>query len=118
MKNIVVGIDFSNSSLNALKHAIAISLKTQGKLHLVWVKTPSTTNKAAKEEIKQITKKAQAALAELIADCKKEAPKSVVNSIILEGKALWNYQICSKSARFNHCNWNSRMCQGRYICRK
>ena len=87
MKNIVVGIDFSNSSLNALKHAVAISLKTQGKLHLVWVKTPSTTNKAAKEELKQITQKAQTSLAELIADCKKEAPKSSVNSIILEGKA-------------------------------
>ena len=44
MKNIVVGIDFSKNSLNALKHAVAIGLKTKGTLHLVWVKTPAVSN--------------------------------------------------------------------------
>ncbi len=86
MKNIVIGIDFSKSSLNALKHAIAISIKTKAKMHLAWVKTPSTTNKVPKKEMKSVMSKVQELLAELVAECKREAPKSSVTSIVLEGK--------------------------------
>ena len=43
-KNIIVGVDFSNSSLNALRHAISLALKTGADMHLVWVKTPGVTS--------------------------------------------------------------------------
>ena len=46
MKNIIVGIDFSNSSMVAMRHAVAICLRTQASLHLVWVKTPSVSSSA------------------------------------------------------------------------
>lgn len=85
MKNIVVGIDFSPSSLKALKHAIALSIKTNAKLHLIWVKTPGTVNGLSKNNVKSITKKANDLLAELVESCQKECPKSQVASIILEG---------------------------------
>lgn len=87
MKNIVVGIDFSKSSYNALKHAVAISIKTQGKIHLVWVKTPSTMNKVPKSEMKAVIKKAQSALTELVGECKREAPTNSITSVILEGRS-------------------------------
>jgi nucleotide-binding universal stress UspA family protein len=86
MKNIIVGIDFSPNSINALKHAVAISLKSGGALHLVWVKSPSTTriiDTDIKENISQIV---QTKLSELLKDCKAEAPKSEARSVILEGK--------------------------------
>jgi nucleotide-binding universal stress UspA family protein len=86
MKNIIVGIDFSPNSINALKHAIAISLKSGGALHLVWVKSPGTA-KALDLDIKDnISHIAQAKLNELLKDCKAEAPKNEAHSIILEGK--------------------------------
>jgi nucleotide-binding universal stress UspA family protein len=86
MKNIIVGIDFSASSLNALKHAIAISIKTHGRLHLVWVKTPSFTNKVSREQMKKAMQKVQKALDDLIVETKREVPKNEVLSVILDGK--------------------------------
>lgn len=86
MKNIVVGIDFSKNSLNALKHACSLSLRTGGKLHLVWVKTPTTTNAIGVSK-SQVSKKAEEKLEEYVAECKKEVPKSEIISVILEGKS-------------------------------
>ncbi|MCQ2285392.1 MAG: universal stress protein [Bacteroidales bacterium] len=86
MKNIVVGIDFSQSSLNALKHAIALSIKTKAKIHLIWVKTPNTSSDLKKGSEKSVTKKAHELLNGLIEDCLQEAPQSQVISIILEGR--------------------------------
>lgn len=87
MKNIIVGIDFSASSLNALKHAIAISIKTHARLHLVWVKTPSTINKVSKDKMRKIIQRVQKSLDDLIIETKREVPKSEVLSMILDGKA-------------------------------
>ncbi len=86
MKNIIVGIDFSPNSINALKHAVAISLKSGGALHLIWVKSPSTT-KIIETDIKDhVLQIVQTKLNELLKDCKAEAPKSEARSVILEGK--------------------------------
>ena len=46
MKNIVVGIDFSNSAMVAMRHAVSLSIKTQADIHLVWVKSPGLTSSA------------------------------------------------------------------------
>lgn len=89
MKNIVVGIDFSKNSLNALKHAVAIGLKTKGTLHLVWVKTPAVSNEIAKKSASSYTKRAEEYLQHLKTECKAEAPECTVNCIILEGKPAY-----------------------------
>ena len=44
MKNIIVGIDFSNSAMTAMRHAVAIAIRSNAALHLVWVKAPGVSN--------------------------------------------------------------------------
>ena len=87
MKNIVVGIDFSQNSENALRHAVALALKTKAKIHIVWVKTPGASNKLGVLEEKSLMKTAQARLDELLAESRAEAPKNEIQTVILEGKA-------------------------------
>ena len=88
MKNIVVGIDFSNNSINSMKHAVAISLKTGGKLHLVWVKTPGAAKGLGKGSIDDFTKEANRKLELLAKECRAETPNSEVQVVILEGKTF------------------------------
>src|SRR5574344_3129888 len=87
MKNIVVGIDFSHNSLNSLRHAVAVGLKTNTKIHIVWVRTPGASGKLGITDEKLLMKKAQDKLDELVNVSKIEAPKSEIHSVILEGKA-------------------------------
>lgn len=87
MKNIVVGIDFSQNSENALRHAVAVGLKTNAKIHVVWVKTPTAATKLDVEDEEQMMKKAHAKLDEMVALARQEAPKNEIQGVILEGKA-------------------------------
>lgn len=89
MKNIVVGIDFSNNSVNALKHAVALVLKSNAVLHLVWVKTPAVSNELAQKSSSTYIQKAQEYLQQLKAECKKEAPNADINCVMLEGKPAY-----------------------------
>ena len=85
-KNIVVGVDFSESSHNAMRHAISLSLKTGGEIHLVWVKTPGVANNVTEDGGDNYIAKVQAMLEDWKKECKLEAPQSEVNTVILEGK--------------------------------
>jgi len=86
MKNIIVGIDFSNSSLNAMRHAVSIALKTGADLHLVWVKTPGVAHNVTEDGGQNYIQKVQASLEEWRNMCKMESPDTEVNTVILEGK--------------------------------
>lgn len=86
MKNIIVGIDFSDNSINSLRHAVAISLRTGAALHLIWVKTPGASKGLGDGTIEDFTKKANEKLQDLADECKAEAPNSAVQTVILEGK--------------------------------
>ena len=87
MKNIVVGIDFSKNSYNAMKHAVAISLKNKAKLHLAWVKTAAMkTDFASTNATKEFLAAIKEKLRQWEDECKAEAPESSVTSVILEGK--------------------------------
>ncbi|MDX9891027.1 MAG: universal stress protein [Bacteroidales bacterium] len=86
MKNIVVGIDFSPSSENALRHAIAVAIKAKATIHLVYVKLQKASSAVEKAAQEDLLKKAVKRLAELTEDAKREAPMCNVQSIILEGK--------------------------------
>lgn len=87
MKNIVVGIDFSQNSVNALRHGAAIAIKSNAKIHIVWVKTPGAATKLGFTDEEQLLKKANTFLDDLVASTRAEVPKSEVQSVILEGKA-------------------------------
>ena len=97
MKNIVVGIDFSKNSYNAMKHAVAISLKNKAKLHLAWVKTAAMkTDFAATTAAKDFLNAVKAKLKEWEEECKAEAPESSVTSVVLEGKPA--LELCNYAA--------------------
>ncbi len=84
-KNIIVGVDFSNSSLNAMRHAVSIAMKTGADLHLVWVKTPGVAHNVADDGNNYINK-GLATLEDWKNQCKMESPETEVNTVILEGK--------------------------------
>ncbi|MBP1673003.1 MAG: universal stress protein UspE [Bacteroidetes bacterium] len=92
MKNIVVGIDFSPSSENALKHAIAVAIKAKATLHLVHVKTQKTSSALGDKDQMEMNKNIAKRLNELTSDAKREAPMCDVQSVILEGKP--NTELC------------------------
>lgn len=85
MKNIVVGIDFSPNSENALKHAVALAIRVKATIHLVYVKSPKATAIKGKNYL-SFEKDAEKRLKELTDDAIREAPMCMVQSIILEGK--------------------------------
>ena len=87
MKNIIVGIDFSNSAMVAMRHAVAICLKTNANLHLVWVKTPSVASSANEfDESKTYVQHIQDKMNDWVKLCHQESPETNINSVILEGK--------------------------------
>ena len=85
-KNIVVGVDFSNSSHNAMRHAVSLALKTRAELHLVWVKTPGVSNNVTADKGDNYINNVQKSLEDWKNECKMEAPDIEVNAVILEGK--------------------------------
>lgn len=87
MKNIVVGVDFSENSENALRHAVAIGLKTKAKIHIVWVKTPTAATKLDVTDEDAMMSKAHVKLDELVDLARAEAPNNKLQGVILEGKA-------------------------------
>ena len=100
MKNIVVGIDFSKNSYNAMKHAVAISLRNKAKLHLAWVKTAAMkTYIAVNTTTDNYMSKVREKLKEWVEECKAEAPESSVTSIILEGKPA--IELCKYASNLN-----------------
>ncbi|MDY6325938.1 MAG: universal stress protein [Bacteroidales bacterium] len=86
MKNIIVGVDFSNSAMNAMRHAVAVALKTGADLHLVWVKTPGVSNNVTEDQGDNYMSKVQNSLDEWQRLCQMESPDTNVNTVVLEGK--------------------------------
>jgi nucleotide-binding universal stress UspA family protein len=64
--NIVVGTDFSENSINALKHATSIADKAKCNISLVWVETPGTTLGLMAENASDYRTVAEARLQEII----------------------------------------------------
>jgi nucleotide-binding universal stress UspA family protein len=94
-KNIIVGVDFSDSSLNAMRHAVSLALKTGADLHLVWVKTPGVTRNAGDGDDEYIRNR-QASLEEWKDMCKMESPNTEINTVILQGKV--HIELCKYAA--------------------
>ena len=79
MKNVIVGIDFSEGSLNAMKHGISIAGKFNAKLTLLYVVSPDANALIDKEVSKSnIIPFVEKKLVSLVADAKRLLPKNVV----------------------------------------
>ena len=70
MKKIIVGIDFSDCSINALEYAMAIAKKANSELILLWIENNNGSNKLriskseADKKLSELTKKYQQQLPE------------------------------------------------------
>ena len=85
IKNVIVGIDFSECSLNAMRNAISIASGYKAKLTLLFVLTPDAKplDEANKSNIVSFAEKK---LKKLVSDGKKSLPNSVVEYKIRIGK--------------------------------
>jgi nucleotide-binding universal stress UspA family protein len=84
MKEIIVAIDFSKGSINALKYAITIANKTDSDIMMVWVKKPSS-NESLYSVDKTIMDEAKKRFESLVFDFKNKL-KGKLNYKVLEGK--------------------------------
>ncbi len=95
MKNIIVGIDFSNGSLNAMKHAISIAIRLKSNLTLLYSLTPDAkiieeTSTTLKSNILAIADKK---LAEYANYCQKYIHHTKVKYKIRIGKAAKEFSL-------------------------
>ncbi len=76
MKNVIVGIDFSPCSLNAMKHAVALAANLKASLTLLFVVSPDEklVIDASPKDKSDIITFAEQKLTELVAGCKKYLP--------------------------------------------
>ena len=89
MKNVIVGIDFSEGSLNAMQNAIAIASKFNARLTLLFVLSPDTKTLVGGDEVSKsnIISHVEKRLKKLVSDCKTSLPpKAVVEYKIRIGK--------------------------------
>ncbi len=87
MKGIIVGTDFSESSINALKHATTIADKAKCDITLIWVKTPGTTLGLLQDNINEYLQVAKDRLDQIADDHKTMMPKGKsIKTKIIEGK--------------------------------
>lgn len=89
MKNIIVGIDFSQGSINAMRHAVSLAVNLNAKLTLLYSLTPDAkiieeTSMTLKSDILSIADKKLAELAEY---CQKQMHHTKVKHKIRIGKA-------------------------------
>ncbi len=84
MKEIVVAIDFSKGSVNALKYAITIANKTGADIMMVWVRKPSSNDSLYSVD-KTIMDEAKKRFEALVYDFKNKL-KGKLSYKVLEGK--------------------------------
>ncbi len=87
-KNVIVGIDFSECSYNAMLHAISLAGKLNTTLTLLFVVTPDEKIMvdSVEKESSDIITYAQTRLSELVEECKKSLPNQEVKYKIRMGK--------------------------------
>jgi nucleotide-binding universal stress UspA family protein len=85
MSTIVVAIDFSESSMNAFRHALSIAQKCKTDMDLVWVRK-SVEEKDKFDTGGDPTKEVNTQFEELIAKCQTELPGNKITYKIRTGK--------------------------------
>jgi nucleotide-binding universal stress UspA family protein len=88
MKNIIVGIDFSETSLNALEHGVSLALRLKSKLTLLFVVSPDAKlmEEIAEDKKSNIVDIADKKMKQLLVHCQRILPKDKVKYKIRIGK--------------------------------
>ena len=88
MKNIIVGVDFSETSLNALEHGVSLALRLKSKLTLLFVVSHDAKLLEEIDENKRsnIVDIADKKMRELVLQCQRVLPKDDVKYKIRIGK--------------------------------
>lgn len=87
MKNIIVAVDFSDCSVNALEHAISIAQKGNFNIIMVWVNNPTTTKILLEsDQSSEMIREVENQFNKLVATYSKALPHSTINFSIREGK--------------------------------
>jgi len=87
MKEIVVAVDFSDCSVNAMEHAVNIADKSELDLTMVWVNNPNITKiKISSDKSDELTKEVSQQFDQLIAQYSKDLKKSNISYKIREGQ--------------------------------
>ena len=86
MNKIVVAIDFSDCSINALLHALSIAENCNGELILVWVQKAASEKEKFIDKVKDVTSDVAAAFSDLIAKYQPNYPDVRISWKIRTGK--------------------------------
>lgn len=85
-KTILVGIDFSDCSLNALEHALSIAEKAEANLMLIWVNKPDNTKNLYDLGADEILHKAEKQLSEMVKKYQPKLTKGIIDFVTRKGK--------------------------------
>jgi nucleotide-binding universal stress UspA family protein len=94
-KTIVVGIDFSDCSINALEHAITIAQKARSGITMVWVNHLDYSKEIFSVEPKDLIKEAENRFKELIQKYKSQLIGQPLTFVIRKGKVY--KEVCEVS---------------------
>jgi len=97
MKDIVVAIDFSQSSLHALEATIRIAEKTGACVNMIWVEKPESSDSLYANKPGEIKDEAKLRLKEITEQYKDVLKKSMITSKLKKGKV---YQEVVSYAKF------------------
>lgn len=87
MKNIVVALDFSDCSVNALEHAVTIAQKGNYDINLVWVNNPTFTKiTLSSDKAEEMLSEVKSQFDKLITKYSKLLPNNSIFYNIREGK--------------------------------
>lgn len=98
-KTIVVGIDFSDCSINALKHAITIAQKARAGITMVWVNHLDYSKEIFSVEPKQLGGEVKDRFEQLITEYKKQLDGQSLEYVIRKGKVY--KEICAVGEELN-----------------
>lgn len=97
MKNIIVAIDFSDCSVNALEHAISIACKGGYNIIMVWVNNPTTTKiLLSSDQSSDMISEVESQFKKLISKYSKSLPASNISYTIREGKVYHQVSLEAK----------------------
>jgi nucleotide-binding universal stress UspA family protein len=88
MKKILVAVDFSNCSINALEHAISIANQAKAGILMVWVNKPESSREMFTEGSETLTSLVEDRFTELAENYRKSVQTGVIEYKIRQGKVF------------------------------
>ncbi len=98
MKKIIVAVDFSDCSINALEHAISLADKAKSDICMIWIKENKINEDVFTSEPENILQEAERRFNELIKKYQPALKNSKLTYKIIEGKVYREIVIEAKSS--------------------